>query len=168
MGSCVLGAVFNMRADILRQGVDDPGTTGVDESHWVLRQDPNSGEILRVWEENDAVGQTVSPTSTLESFPCAARGIVDGGIRVAGTTERFSEEYEGVDYVRMKFPSKTKINRRDRITNIRDKKGKILWIEEERTDLAPTVFSVVGVTPIIDPFGNHVENMALLERAETQ
>lgn len=164
---CLTGARFNMKADILRQGVDNTDTDDVDEGSWVVRQDPRSGEIKRVWQANDNTTGN-NPDSTLESFSCEARGIIDGGIRVAGTTERFSDMYSGVDYVRISFPANVSINRRDRITNIRDKRGRILWVEEERTDLAPTVFNVVGVTPIIDPLGQHVENVALLERAEAQ
>lgn len=164
---CLTSARFNMKADILRSEVEreDPEGSG----QWIITHDPDSNEIIRKWQPYDEGSATPdNPFTTLKSFKCMVRGIVDGGIRVAGTTERFGDLYEGVDYVRMWFPVRTPITRRDRITNIRDKRGTILWREEERSDNAPTVFSVVGVTPIIDPFGAHTENMALLERAEGQ
>ncbi len=164
---CLTSARFNMKADILRGLVAEETTEGSGE--WVMEHDPDSNEIIRVWKPADNPDTPENEAgATLESFRCIARGIVDGGIRVAGTTERFGELYEGVDYVKISFPAKVVISRRDRITNIRDPRGNILWREEERPDRAPTVFSVVGVTPIIDPFGKHVENVALLERAETQ
>lgn len=172
---CLTSARFNMKADILRASgpVFNPDPADPDDEEkgtWTSVQDPDSGEIIRKWvpagDNPDTPGEVED--NVLDSFKCVARGIVDGGIRVAGTTERFSEVYEGVDYVKIWFPAKVEISRRDRITNIRTKGGQILWREEERADRAPTVFSVVGVTPIIDPFGKHVENTALLERVEAQ
>jgi hypothetical protein len=92
---------------------------------------------------------------------------------VAGTTERWGETYVDIDYVRIEFPANVIVSKRDRITNIRNRKGQILWVEEE---LAPdgegrfkaTVFDVLGVTPVIDPFGKHSSNVAMLERSEVQ
>lgn len=160
---------MNMWADVLRQGGDDPSTTP-DEGSWVNNQDPDSGEIIRVWEPNTETQDDPDTPEIegLETFRCVARGIVDGGIRVAGTTERFSEIYDADDYVRIQFGTNITIGRRDRITNIRNSDGIILWREEDAPNSPPTVFGVVGVTPIVDPFGRHTENMALLERVETQ
>lgn len=169
MVKCLSSARFNMYADVLRQTA--PDNTPINEAgEWVERQDPDTGEIIRVWEAYDQVDDVDTPTvdEGLQSFPCIARGIIDGGIRVAGTTERWSEVYEGVDYVKIFFPARIRLSRRDRVTNIRDKKGNIIWREEEAGSNPPTIFSVNGVTPIIDPFGKHIENMALLERVETQ
>lgn len=162
---CLTSARFNMKADILRSGTVSENTEIPGE--WVVEHDPDSNEIIRKWVQVEDDPDTPE-IEGLESFRCIARGIVDGGIRVVGTTERFSELYEAVDYVRIWFPARTPITRRDRITNIRGPKGNILWTEEERTDRAPTVFNVVGVTPLPDPFGNHTESMALLERVSTQ
>lgn len=165
---CLTSARFNMKADILRQGQENTATP--ETGDWITTQDTDSGELIRVWQPNtqDDPNTPQNEAAVLDTFRCLARGIVDGGIRVAGTTERFSELYDAVDYVRIWFPANTKISRRDRITNIRDPRGNILWREEERSDNAPTIFNVVGVTPVIDPFGKHVESVALLERVETQ
>lgn len=158
-----------MKADILKQGEDNPETTEVDEGLWVNRQDPDSGEILRVWQPNPETSEPDDPSVTeLDSIKCLARGIIDGGIRVAGTTERFSEIYDADDYVKLWFSAGVILTRRDRVTNIRTSKGIIAWREEEKEGSPPTVFGVLGVTPVMDPFGNHIENVALLERIETQ
>lgn len=165
---CLTSARFNMKADILRSGTvvdDESGNAG----EWVLKHDPDSNEIIRVWvPAGDNPDTPEVEDNTLETFSCIARGIIDGGVRVAGTTERFSDLYEGVDYVKIFFGPKVRLTRRDRVTNIRDKRNNVIWAEEEREDGAPTVFSVVGVIPIVDPFGKHIENTALLERVETQ
>lgn len=166
---CLTSARFNMKADILKSGTAAPVDPDSPDGEWVLEHDPDSNEIIRVWVPSDNPDTPEDESGgTQKTFKCVARGIVDGGIRVAGTTERFSEMYEGVDYVKIWFPANVVITRRDRVTNIRTKGGQVLWREEERTDRAPTVFSVVGVTPIIDPFGKHIESTALLERVEAQ
>lgn len=171
---CLTSARFNMKADILRQGryTNDVGDfEPTDEvGEWVMQQDPDSGEIIRVWQNNN---QTDLPDTNddesaheLETFSCIARGIVDGGIRVAGTTENFGGLYENVDFVSMTVGPKVNITKRDRVTNIRNKKGIILWRDEETPGSAPTVFNVKGVTPIPDPWGNLIEQRVMLERAE--
>jgi hypothetical protein len=151
-----------MTATVLSQG--DYGTTSA-ASNFSNKQDPETGEMIRVWttDTSEAAG------TQLRDIQCIARGILDGGIRVAGTTERFNPQgiIESVDYVKIQFPASEVISKRDRITNIRNRKGTVIWTEEEYNG-APTVFEVLGVTPVTDPFGNHVENSALLQRAEVQ
>jgi hypothetical protein len=151
-----------MTATVLNQGPTAPDTGG----HWVERQDPDTGEIERVWTNDDDV---VTPGVQQRIIPCIVRGVIDGGIRVAGTTERYTPAgiYESVDYAKMSFPANIKLSKRDRITNVTNRKGEIIWREEE-FDNSATVFDVMGVTPIVDPFGVHIENLALLQRAEVQ
>jgi hypothetical protein len=169
MVTCLTGARFNMKADLLRQGyvVNDKVEPTDEPGEWVLQQDPDSGEIIRVWQPGDGGSSTPTPTddTVLESFECIARGIVDGGIRVAGTTERFGDLYENVDYVSMTVPAGVRISKRDRVTNIRNKRGIVLWRDEE-SDGGPTIFNVLGVTPIPDPWGDLIEQRVMLERAE--
>lgn len=167
---CLTSARFNMRADILKQsGPENTNPTDPNAGEWVITHDPDSNEIVRVWQPaTDNPDTPEVEGDDLISFKCLARAIVDGGIRVAGTTERFGDLYEGVDYVKIWFPPHTNINRRDRVTNIRGADGRVIWLEEERIDGAATVFSVTGVAPIIDPFGRHIESTALLERVEGQ
>ena len=161
---CITSARYTMVATVIRQGeYGTPRTSGSYQN----RQNPVTFEIERVW-----VPVVDNPnTSVVENgdFPCIARGIVDGGIRVAGTTERITPSgvIESADYVRMQFGPGVNISKRDRVYNIRDKQGKVLWKEEEH-DGGPTVFEVLGVTPIFDPFNRMVEQHALLQRAEIQ
>jgi hypothetical protein len=170
---CLTGARFNMRADILRQGavVNNKVEPTDEQGEWVMQQDPDSGEIIRVWQPVDGGGSTSTTTDDVEldTIDCIARGIVDGGIRVAGTTERFGDMYENVDFVSMTVGPNVQITKRDKVTNIRNARGIVLWRNEEMGDPAPpTVFSVLGVTPIPDPWGDLVEQRVMLERAERQ
>jgi hypothetical protein len=165
MITCLTGARFNMKADILRQG--DISTAPETDGEWIDVRDPDSGEIVRKWQPIDIDNPDTPEVETLESFACEARGIIDGGIRVSGTTERFGEIYDNVDYVKITFPAGTPLSRRDRVTNIRDANGNVIWKEEENGG-KPTIFNVSGITPIIAPFVGHIESFALLERAEAQ
>lgn len=187
---CLMSTMYTMQADVLSQydpAIDDldPDTGGrignVDgqSGEFEYVQDPDSGAIIRVWkpyeEQTDPdTGEAIAPSREW-SFDCIARGVIQNGIRVVGTSERFSTRgnVETVDYVTMKFPRHVLLTRRDRITNIRDKStGRLLWVEEEMLgpdgQPRPTVFECNGVTPVIDPFGQHIENFALLARAEVQ
>lgn len=167
------GTRFSMRATLLRQ-TDPEGDPIVPEEYgqWVNNQDPITGEVIRVWQPYpDQPDNPETPDYDPEfgTIPCLARGIVDGGIRVAGTTERFGDTYENIDYVKLWVPPHVELTKRDRITNIRNNKGVIMWRDEEFEnpgELKATTFNVNGVTPLFDAFNRHVESFILLERAE--
>lgn len=141
---CLTSAKYVMLVDVLRP---------------ITVYDPDSGESRKTWEAfSEGVG-----------IPCEFHGILEGGIRVAGTTERFGNIYENVDWGELKFSPGYPISKRSQITNVRTRRsGLIIWREEEMDDAPPTVFDVQGVTPIVDAFGNHTENTALVQRHEIQ
>lgn len=179
---CLTSARFNMSALILSQNANIPDDnnpqTGTPNGHYEYQQDPDSGAMIRVWvavpdDVPEPPSAIIDPVNggMMEGtrFKCMARGFTDGGIRVAGTTERWSSrgDIDTVDFITIKFPAFVVLTRRDRVTDIRNNKNVLLWKEEEYDD-KPTIFEVNGVTPILDPFGNHIENSALLQRAEVQ
>lgn len=167
---CLRGPLYSMEAELVPAYYEPTQLPAPDEpgGYWESYQDPLTFEILQRWvKTNDPeTPQDESQGGTAITFPCMARGIIDGGIRVAGTTERFGDTYENIDYVRLKVPAHVKISKRDRVTNIRERAGgKVLWRDEENNG-APTVFNVNGVTPVLDGFNRHIENFVLLEKAE--
>lgn len=164
MFKCLISAKFSMTATVLSQTPTGPADAN---GHYESRQDPDTGEIIRVWVPED--DDPVTPGTQPRKIRCMVRGVIDGGIRVAGTTERWTPQgiYDNVDYIKMSFPASVILTKRDRITDITNAEGEIVWIEEE-SDSNGTVFDVLGVTPILDPFGKHVENFALLKRADVQ
>ncbi len=167
---CLTGARFSMQATLLHQG-DDNGPTPDPDGYgtWVKQQDPLTGEIVRVWVPiPDDPGTDPDETVTIGEIACEARGIVDGGIRVAGTTERFGDTYENIDFVKLWVPKGITVTKRDRITNIRDRDGHIAWLDEESiaNPAKATVFNVNGVTPLFNAFNQLTEWFILLERAE--
>jgi hypothetical protein len=162
---CLRSARFNMLADVVHiEGETAPSET--EAGHWEEQQDPITFEIIRVWVPDDSDEETPEVTYHA-SIPCIARGYVGTGLQGGGTGESFGELYEAVDTIRIWFPPYFRLTKRDQITNVRGPDGKVIWNEEE-LDGGPTIFSVMGVTPLIDPFGKHVESYALCERSEVQ
>lgn len=175
-----------MRATLLHQNNQTGSVVGdidMDQyGEWVRSQDPLTHEIVRVWQPKndvfpgpDGIPGNEDDISVTNSIQCIARGIVDGGIRVAGTTERFGDMYENIDYVKMWVPPSVRISKRDRVTNIRDPRGHIMWRDEEFSDptdpndiAQATVFDVNGVTPLFDALNRHVESFVLLQRSSVR
>lgn len=171
---CITGAKFTMNAEVLRYtGVT---TGGVAPGTWANNQDPITGEILNKWEPikqvdnpDTEVNESAEPPYTIN---CIARGVVSGGVQAAGTTQKFGDNYQNIDFVHMWTPPHIQLTKRDQVTNIRSKNGQVVWLDEEYIDeeypdgTRPTIFNVNGVTPIFDPFNRHIENFVLLEKAE--
>lgn len=165
-------ARYSMQATLIRptqnapENNTDPATMG----QWTEEQDPLTGEVIRVWKPVyvDDPGTAQNDVNT-ENIWCMARGIIDGGIRAAATTESFDDIYRNVDIINIWVPKKYRITKRDRITNIRSKSGLVLWRDEEfegTGEVRATMFNVNGVVPVFDPFNRHIDNFCLLERAE--
>jgi len=152
-----------MRATVLRQAGTNPQENP--GGHWETVQDPDSGAIEIVWVADE---DSDTPGNQTLVINCMVRGVTNGGIRAAGTTQRFSDIYENVDWAIIQFPASVVLSKYDRVTNITNSRGDLIWREEEINQAPATVFQVMGSTPVVDPFGNHIENTALLQRAEVQ
>lgn len=150
-----------MKATVLRQH-GDRLIDGSDNSTYV--QDAESGAIKRVWGE-DATS-TGGDLETLE-IVCSARGIVSTGIRGSGSTQHWGPSYEDVQIIHLEYPATFTITDRDKITNIRDSAGNVVWVNTE-TDGTPTVFDVAGITPSLDPFNRVIKYTTTLRRSEVQ
>lgn len=162
---CLTSSRLNMTADILRQGdyVDEDPTDDI-AGEWIVRQDPDSGELIREWKPGGgSTGGGTDPSDDLETFKCMARGVLNA----SSSVEKFGAMYGSTEFVKVTFPKHVKISKRDRITNIRDSRGNIAFTEEESGGV-PTVFNVNSVTPMFDPFGRHIESFAVCERASRQ
>lgn len=156
--------------------VADPNG-GSENGRYEYQQDPISGAFERVWLPEPSTAPSPPSVNTDPSsgpmsgrrIECSARSIMEGGIRVTATTERYSSRgtMATEDYINFEFGPGDVVTRRDRITDIRDSKGNLIWIEEESTG-RPTIFEVTGVSPVTDPWGNHIKNFALLQRAQNQ
>jgi hypothetical protein len=61
-----------------------------------------------------------------------------------------------------------KISLREKVTNIRDSEDSVIWSEQDFPSDTPTVFEVIGVTPLTDPFGKVIAFSTSLKRSENQ
>lgn len=116
-----------------------------------------------------------------------ARGILGGGIRVVGSTETWGEDYEDIEWVKMRVGTLAitdehtlvpdteqqaeayeSLNRSYRVSNIRRDPRHIrrgqsstpLWRDESGD---PQLFSIVGVQPVLDPYDRMTEWDLLLK-----
>ena len=117
------------------------------------KRDENTGEIKRQWLY----------TSTV---PCLAKSIISSGVRTPSNDRTIDNRYVIEEII--KINTTQKLSRNSKITNIRDLSGHVLWEEAEVLNNPPTMFSIVGSTPIVDGFGQILEYETTLQRSEIQ
>jgi hypothetical protein len=135
----LIGSLMPMQADIYTQA---------------SQQDLNTGSIKKVW-------------SYVRTIDCAAKGnITRSGTSGSNDKQSFSNKYENQQIVEIR--SKTQINYREKINNIRDSAGNVIWKELNYPTETPTVFEVISSTPVTDPFGNVIAYNSIAKRSENQ
>lgn len=162
---CLTSAKMSMFLDILKPSSSPEANPG--SGKWTYTQDPVSGAVERQWVDDDPNTSQVEG-NVVKNVPCMARGILGSGIKGVGTTESFDKLYENIEWIKVNVPADCGITQRDRITRIRDKNGSILWKESEQDGNPATVFNVMGITPIPNPFGAVLEYQILAKRAAVQ
>lgn len=117
-------------------------------------QDPNTGAMSKEWNYS----QTLS---------CSAKGnISNNGVSQGSDRQVIDNKYTNHQMIQIRTIEK--INIRHKITNIKNKNGGYLWTELNYPSETPTVFEVVGTTPISDPFGNIIGYSTTAKRSESQ
>ncbi len=117
-------------------------------------QDENTGAIIKSW-------------SFYKTIDCHAKGIISNSSSNS-TNDRqvFNNRYSNQQMIQIRTAEK--VSYREKITNIRDSKNNPIWSEANFPSDTPTVFEVVGSTPLTDPFGNVVGFNTTLARSENQ
>lgn len=117
-------------------------------------QDPDTGALLKEW-------------NYYNTLDCSAKGIVSNATSTrANDRQTIDNRYKLEQHVEIRTTEK--INMRHKITNIRNSKGQVIWTELDYPTETPTVFEVVGVTPMTDPFGIIVGYNTTVKRSENQ
>lgn len=174
---CLTSIRYNMFATILNDFAPESGKdvdTQVKGGHWETVQDEETGAIRRLWVEDEVTatppsspGTNWQVNSNRFDIECSVTGFTEVGFRSSANTENFLKgDYTAIEVVQMKFPPRYVLNRRQFVTNIRGRDKTILWLEEETGQ--PTVFEIQGVVPTFDPFGRHLDNLAVLKRSDIQ
>ena len=117
-------------------------------------QDANTGAIVREW-------------SYYKTIPCHAKGIISNSATTRSSNEQvFSNKYLNDQIIQIR--TSEKLTLREKVTNIRDNNGSVIWNEINFPTETPTVFEVIGTTPMTDPFGKVIAYNSSIRRSENQ
>lgn len=117
-------------------------------------QDQETGAIKKEWNYSRTV-------------PCYAKGIIsNSSTSRSGDRQTMGTRYETSQVIEVR--TSEKLSFREKITNIATERGEVIWTELNYPSNTPTVFEVVGTTPMTDPFGNVVAWSSTLKRSENQ
>jgi hypothetical protein len=135
----IIDSVLSMRLDVYRQ---------------IDQQDPDTGAIKKEWIYQ-------------KSMDCHAKGTISNSATTRSSDKQiFDNRYANDQQVQVRTTER--LTSRDKVSNIRDQKNNPIWTEINFPSDTPTVFEVVGVTPITDPFGRLIGYNSTLKRSENQ
>jgi hypothetical protein len=135
---CSVQAKYAMQLDLYQQ---------------VIKQDENTGEIVRNW-------------LYVRTIQCLAKSQISSGIRTPANDKDISKTYDAEEII--KIMTGERLSRKYRVSKIRDLDENILWEEADIPGSPPTIFEVVGSTPILDGFGQILEYESTLQRTKIQ
>lgn len=117
-------------------------------------QDPDTGAIIKEW-------------NYYKTLDCSAKGMVSNSTSTrANDRQQLDNRYRNEQMIQLRTAEK--INIRHKVTNIRNKNDEAIWTELNYPTETPTVFEVVGVTPLTDPFGVSMGYNITAKRSENQ
>ena len=117
-------------------------------------QDPDTGALKKTW-------------SFYKSVPCHAKGIISNSATSrTGDYQVLKEKYVNAQIIVVR--TEQKLSLREKITNVQSADGEVIWAEINYPTETPTVFEVIGTTPITDPFGSVLGYNSTLKRSENQ
>ena len=135
----LIGSLLSMKLDVYRQ---------------IDRQDPNTGAIKKEW-------------IFFKTINCHAKGVISNSATARGSdSQTFSNKYKNEQIVQIR--TWDRLTTREKITNIRDSENNVIWKELNFPSDSPTVFEVIGTTPITDPFGKTMGFNSSVMRSENQ
>ena len=135
----IIDSVLSMKLDVYRQ---------------LDAQDTETGSIVKEWVY-------------YKSLDCHAKGIVSNSVTTRSSDNQiFSNKYVNDQMIQVRTSEKLTI--REKITNIRDMSGNVVWKEINYPNNNPTVFEIISSTPITDPFGNVLAYNSVAKRSENQ
>lgn len=135
----LIDSVLSMKLDVYRQSEI---------------QDPDTGAIKREWNYH-------------RTIDCHAKGVISNSATTRSSDKQvFSNKYMNDQVIQVR--TSEKLTMREKVTNVRDAKDNVIWSEINFPTETPTVFEVIGTTPITDPFGNVLGYNSSMKRSENQ
>jgi hypothetical protein len=135
----LIDSVLSMKLDVYRQSEI---------------QDADTGAIKREWNYHRTVD-------------CHAKGVISNSATTRSSDKQvFSNKYMNDQIIQVR--TSEKLTMREKVTNVRDAKDNVIWAETNFPTETPTVFEVIGTTPITDPFGVVLGYNSSMKRSENQ
>ena len=135
----LIDSVLSMQLDVYRQ-------TEI--------QDPDTGAIKREWNYH-------------RTLDCHAKGVISNSATTRSSDKQiFSNKYLNDQIIQVR--TSEKLTMREKVTNVRDASGNVIWAETNFPTETPTVFEVIGTTPVTDPFGSVIAYNSSMKRSENQ
>jgi len=135
----LIDSVLSMKLDVYRQSEI---------------QDVDTGAIKREWNYHRTVD-------------CHAKGVISNSATTRSSDKQvFSNKYMNDQIIQVR--TSEKLTMREKVTNVRDAKDNVIWAETNFPTETPTVFEVIGTTPITDPFGVVLGYNSSMKRSENQ
>jgi hypothetical protein len=117
-------------------------------------QDADTGAIKREWNYH-------------RTLDCHAKGVISNSATTRSSDKQvFSNKYMNDQIIQVR--TSEKLTMREKVTNIRDTAGNVIWAEANFPTETPTVFEVIGTTPVTDPFGTVIAYNSSMKRSENQ
>ena len=117
-------------------------------------QDPDTGAIKREWNYH-------------RTLDCHAKGVISNSATTRSSDKQvFSNKYMNDQIIQVR--TSEKLTMREKVTNVRDAAGNVIWAESNFPTETPTVFEVIGTTPVTDPFGTVIAYNSSMKRSENQ
>ena len=135
----LVDSVLSMKMDVYRQ---------------IDSQNPDTGAIVKEW-------------LYYKTVDCSAKGVISN----SSSTRTNSIQAFGTKYVNeeiLQVRTAQRLTFREKITNIRDSKNNPIWVELNYPTETPTVFEVIGSTPVTDGFGTVIAYNSAIKRSENQ
>lgn len=135
----LIDSVLSMKMDVYRQSD---------------LQDPDTGAIVKQW-------------NYYKTIDCHAKGIISNSATTRSSDKQImSNKYSNEQVIQVRTLERVLF--REKITNVRNKDGIVIWSEINFPTETPTVFEVMGSTPITDPFGEVIAWNTTMKRSENQ
>jgi len=135
----LIDSILSMKMDVYRQ---------------TDNQNPDTGAIVKEW-------------NYYKTVDCHAKGMVTNSATIRSSdNQKFNNKY--VNEQNIQIRTTDRITSREKVTNIRDSKNNVIWTEINFPTETPTVFEIIGTTPITDPFGTVIGYNSALKRSENQ
>jgi hypothetical protein len=117
--------------------------------------------------QNEDTGAIVKEWQYYKTLDCHAKGVVSNSATTRSSDKQlFNNKYLNDQIIQVRTSDRLTI--REKITNIRDAEGNYIWTELDFPSDTPTVFEVIGTTPLTDPFGRVAGYNSSLKRSENQ